>query len=168
MSVHCRLCAALALLVLTAACGSLPPESIEGTSLKPSYRSLGSSRGTIRLELSEDRTFALARGGALDDEWGLPEAGDAAGDAEALSGTWETRGGDLLLTAVGPGAGLELVFTECETQVDAVGRTALLPGLHWVRSSAPTFADSTELVSHGDLTEFLHPTAGSGSRGSAL
>jgi len=159
-----------AALLLSTACGHEPPRLIEGTSLRSAYQGLGFDCGTITLDLGDDGGFVLACAPTRDDGCGIPRGEAGGGTAVRIAGSWESRGGDLTLTFEEPVAGLEtvLVFTECEVSVDARGETVLLPGLCWVESSEPTFADSSSLVSRADLMEFLHPTEGSGSSTSAL
>jgi hypothetical protein len=154
----------------THGCGPEGPRLIEGKSLRYAYTGLGYECGTILLRLSDEGTFALACVPADDascDTLGVRALASVEG---ALSGTWESRGGDLTLVCTrGPGASdTAIVFTECEVAVSARESQVLLPGLRWVSGTRPTFADSSRLVADDDLREFLRPAAGSGRRTSAL
>lgn len=148
------------LLSTSTGCGPRGPRIIEGTALRSTYQGMGYECGTIMLDLAPDGGFVLGCAPASEQPCDKPE-GEGG---QVIRGTWESRGGDLTLT----GDGYTLVFAECEVSVDARGTSRLLPGLRWVMSNAPTFADSSRLVARGDLMEFLHPGSGSGSRSSAL
>ncbi len=152
------------LLPAVTGCGPEGPKIIEGTTLRSIYQGMGYECGTIMLHLAPDGGFELSCAPPSELPCGTPEGDAGTEGRQVICGTWESRGGDLTLT----GDACELVFTECEVSVDARGDTELLPGLCWVDSSEPTFADSSRLVARGDLVEFLHPSQGSGSKSSAL
>lgn len=158
------------LLLVVAGCGSDDSTFIEGTSLRTSYIGMGCDCGTIVLRLEADGSFILACGPPDDHPYAALDGDDLPVGGGRLSGSWESRGGDLTLAARPDAAVREAIvlFTECEVEIEAVGRSGLLPGLRWVSSTRSTFADSTQLVARDELDEFLRPKAGSGSRTSAL
>jgi hypothetical protein len=152
------------LVVAGAGCGPEGPKIIEGTNLRSTYQGMDYECGTILLHLASDGGFILRCSPPSEHPCELPETEVDPEEEHAFHGTWESKGGDLTLK----GDGITVTFTECEVSVDALGETELLPGLCWVDSSEPTFADSARLVARGDLVEFLNPSEGSGSRSSAL
>jgi len=146
-------------LLMSTGCGSEQPDRIEGTSLSATYQGLGCECGNIMLNLGRDGAFELWCMPASEDPWGVPSGTEQQEAVPSMRGTWTSRGGDLTLEA----GGWTVVFTECEVAVDAHDETALLPGLCWVESSGPTFADSSRLVASRELEQFLHPMEGDGS-----
>ncbi len=164
------LAAAVGFALLAQGCGPAGPRLIEGTSLRDAYRGMGYECGTILLRLSDDGSFVLACVPPGDGVCDTLNVSALAARDDALSGVWESRGGDLTLAgSEGPDAPeITIVFTECEVAVEAHGRSELLAGLRWVMSTRPSFVDSSRLMGSDDLEEFLHPSAGSGSSTSAL
>ncbi len=160
--------ASLLVFAVLSGCEPSGPKLIPGKSLRYAYRGMGYDCGTILLRLADDGRFALAcvpPGDASCDTLGVCGLSAVGG---VLTGTWDSRGGDLtLLVSDDPGSTqASIVFTECE--VEAAGKSELLHGLRWVSSTRPSFADSSKLVARDDLQEFLYPSAGSGSSTSAL
>ncbi len=142
--------AALVVTIAVTGCRPGRPRAEEEFGIRDEYVGLDYPRGTIDLALKDDGSFVMTCGAVtVDRHHCVP--------AESITGRWECHAeGELKLS----GDGEEIVFAPDTTTVIVNNRSGTLPSLLWVRSTASTFADSTELIACPDFYDFLHPGGG--------